>query len=515
MFVMFIRSVFLIISPMHNAATLSLIQYAVQGSLGKDRTVISIKRRMFIGGTLFKANCLRCFVLLLGPLSNTIKWLKVSYCLFSIILIIMKYEEFRGFVHGQKISFISQGTTFLNLLPAPIQQFVLSYARFRTQQPYLSYSMLCKDHLERIVLSSLLREECLLEGHYLRYAGFLSDTIRDLVFYICTVLLMHVPIAKQSRVTEEEGAPIAESDELVARRSTRFDGLLSFSCIKVRRFFKGIRFTVYVICPLTFFCFFLFGMFLDLPFDVQIYILEKVRIVNSSIYHLKHTCVDLTPSEARNLKLLSKRFKHIIETHGQHLTRREIEAIKICEILLKGRIVCRTVSLLFPCSPETLGNALNEFIRVSCASELENIDERGIHFPREFFSIPSVRELTVLNIWGYCEFSDENLLAVNHTILRLGSCDISEDGLRKILQVNMLNSKLMLIFSIVKNLLSCSRFSNVYFIVNQVWKIEHIQEGLLICTREQLIGVTDPFLVIHGDIVHRTSYAAGDASWST
>uniref|UniRef100_A0A1I7WM69 Transmembrane protein n=1 Tax=Heterorhabditis bacteriophora TaxID=37862 RepID=A0A1I7WM69_HETBA len=120
-------------------------------------------------------------------------------------------------------------------------------------------------------------------------------------------------------------------------------------------------------------------------------------------------------------KILSKLFNwnyftFRIHIHGQHLTRRKtgdrltVDLLnELKEILLKGKIACK-----------------------------KNLDQRGNHFRRTFSSILSHPVFLANHFGTYqvtSEFSDDDLSAVNYITLRLRNYDISEDGVRKILQV--------------------------------------------------------------------------------
>uniref|UniRef100_A0A1I7WAN2 Glycosyl transferase n=1 Tax=Heterorhabditis bacteriophora TaxID=37862 RepID=A0A1I7WAN2_HETBA len=97
------------------------------------------------------------------------------------------------------------------------------------------------------------------------------------------------------------------------------------------------------------------------------------------------------------------------------------------------------------------GEKLAVVDRLLSATEARHLDiiERRIsehRFDKDFFWMPSVRKVCYClnlnffslegrNLDGYCDFSDDDLSAVNYSLLYLGRCRPSKYGLKRILQV--------------------------------------------------------------------------------
>uniref|UniRef100_A0A1I7WGG5 F-box domain-containing protein n=1 Tax=Heterorhabditis bacteriophora TaxID=37862 RepID=A0A1I7WGG5_HETBA len=210
--------------------------------------------------------------------------------------------------------------------------------------------------------------------------------------------------------------------------------------------------------------------FYILPPKVQIKILTETQ---------------MTSSEIRCMKLVSKGMKYLIERGGRHLTKQDLRYCCIDEV---SRTICTNRFFMFnkcihlkiqiapgTCKVISMNNhrrqhiSLEHFSQILAHSHISHVfinrhirknkiicrtlilggcnfndKENGLcivgytnqtnSFNEEFFWMPSVRKLRELCIHGLCHFSDDDLSAGNYRWQRLINCCLSEHALRRIIE---------------------------------------------------------------------------------
>uniref|UniRef100_A0A1I7X5U6 F-box domain-containing protein n=1 Tax=Heterorhabditis bacteriophora TaxID=37862 RepID=A0A1I7X5U6_HETBA len=208
----------------------------------------------------------------------------------------------------------------------------------------------------------------------------------------------------------------------------------------------------------------------------------------------------MTSSEIRHLKLVSKDMKYLIERGGQHLTKHNVRYLCIDEINLtldfcdrlqddfrENRITCDML-LFNSCNiyDEDILTIVDKLLGATEANQFNILESRNrnFRFKKEFFWMPSVRKLAELGLAGECDFSDDDLLSTDYRILYLERCRISEYALRQFLE-ELLDSKrnIVIVKFKVQNAIDVDRLlnalSNIERTAERQWNLRNVRGRIM------------------------------------
>uniref|UniRef100_A0A1I7XKV6 FTH domain-containing protein n=1 Tax=Heterorhabditis bacteriophora TaxID=37862 RepID=A0A1I7XKV6_HETBA len=179
---------------------------------------------------------------------------------------------------------------------------------------------------------------------------------------------------------------------------------------------------------------------------------DESQLVDS-FFPRSSTRTSFNSGDIRELKLVSKQLKRLIERHWRpafFILPLKIQLKILIEInitldfydrlrdlLLENRITCNMLSFS-SCdfNDEEIMTIVDRLLGATEANQLMISEHRNINirFEKEFFWMPSIRKLKELGLRIECDFSDDDLSATDYRVLYLRRCRISEYALRRFLE---------------------------------------------------------------------------------